>query len=672
MDGVEIHNPYRLFGLTSAFNPETVERFELTAGRLRREVRRPAVVAAGRGEPRRRRATAPSRARPPLSLTDANVILEGRLPEAARRLVALTGAAHVLRPRGRALRRHGPARRSTTCRAACAGTLGGGPLARGLRPAQPRGHGRHVRRRRRPGSSGDFVTRARNDLAAAALPRAAGRAASPPTRCRLVPQHRRARRGRAVPERPAGARTLPATRARSAWPTSIFDRDGLRARRLAAAGARAARRPPARWSRRASSCTACDTRRGLRHQRRPQPDRGATAPASRGGAGLPDDARLARSTRRAAGAWLQDRVAGHAGPDRSSRACASTGATSTGGPPCSPRLGRDPRASTRPRGCARRAASTRRAPATRSSCSPTTSIDLTGGRALDLDSERARARDRSGIERDLGPGSRSAGRGVLEALRPPDRGRGWRPRRSARRALARLRLPAPSCRTACPRSRSSPAAPTNDGRGRAYGFDVYARARRRPTRAHAAGPRTPTASRRARRPTGAPTRSNTTGGTPSPWSRPGAPATLRAVADRTLRVAASPARRCVDAARGRRRRRTWRRPRRRRQPRGAGARSATRRAGRSGRPTSAASRTCQSARLPAFARVDLRATWKPRGAAGRWQFYLDVINLLNRENAGRHRGEPRRTTPAPTGRASIEERAAGIPFLPSVGVRFRF
>src|SRR5262245_49743084 len=32
MDGVEIHNPYRLFGLTSAFNPETVERFELTAG----------------------------------------------------------------------------------------------------------------------------------------------------------------------------------------------------------------------------------------------------------------------------------------------------------------------------------------------------------------------------------------------------------------------------------------------------------------------------------------------------------------------------------------------------------------------------------------------------------------------------------------------------------------
>ena len=32
MDGIEVHNPYRLFGIASAFNPETVESFELTAG----------------------------------------------------------------------------------------------------------------------------------------------------------------------------------------------------------------------------------------------------------------------------------------------------------------------------------------------------------------------------------------------------------------------------------------------------------------------------------------------------------------------------------------------------------------------------------------------------------------------------------------------------------------
>ena len=32
MDGVEVHDPYRLFGLTSAFNPETIQRFELATG----------------------------------------------------------------------------------------------------------------------------------------------------------------------------------------------------------------------------------------------------------------------------------------------------------------------------------------------------------------------------------------------------------------------------------------------------------------------------------------------------------------------------------------------------------------------------------------------------------------------------------------------------------------
>lgn len=30
--GVEIHNPFRLFGLTSAFNPETIRTFDLSTG----------------------------------------------------------------------------------------------------------------------------------------------------------------------------------------------------------------------------------------------------------------------------------------------------------------------------------------------------------------------------------------------------------------------------------------------------------------------------------------------------------------------------------------------------------------------------------------------------------------------------------------------------------------
>ena len=77
MDGVEIHNPYRLFGLVSAFNPETVERFELTAGgfgaaygdRLSSLL----IVDNRVGESDFSGSTA-------AGVTDANVVLEGGAP----------------------------------------------------------------------------------------------------------------------------------------------------------------------------------------------------------------------------------------------------------------------------------------------------------------------------------------------------------------------------------------------------------------------------------------------------------------------------------------------------------------------------------------------------------------------------------------------------------------
>jgi outer membrane receptor protein involved in Fe transport len=80
-----------------------------------------------------------------------------------------------------------------------------------------------------------------------------------------------------------------------------------------------------------------------------------------------------------------------------------------------------------------------------------------------------------------------------------------------------------------------------------------------------------------------------------------------------------------------------------------------------------------SARLPAFVRLDLRVNWKPRGDAGRWLFYLDVINVTNRENAGqidaRLEFDPASALDQPR---LVEQRAAAIPLLPTVGVRFRF
>lgn len=77
------------------------------------------------------------------------------------------------------------------------------------------------------------------------------------------------------------------------------------------------------------------------------------------------------------------------------------------------------------------------------------------------------------------------------------------------------------------------------------------------------------------------------------------------------------------------------------------------------------------ARLPVFARVDLRATWRPRGAAGRWELYAEIINLLDRENAGAL--DPRLAhDPGADQPRIVEERDQSIPRLPTVGIRFRF
>ena len=77
MDGIEVHNPYRLFGIASAFNPETVENFQLTAGgfgaaygdRLSSLL----IVDNRPGRPGFQGSTA-------ASVTDANVVLEGGVP----------------------------------------------------------------------------------------------------------------------------------------------------------------------------------------------------------------------------------------------------------------------------------------------------------------------------------------------------------------------------------------------------------------------------------------------------------------------------------------------------------------------------------------------------------------------------------------------------------------
>jgi hypothetical protein len=76
-------------------------------------------------------------------------------------------------------------------------------------------------------------------------------------------------------------------------------------------------------------------------------------------------------------------------------------------------------------------------------------------------------------------------------------------------------------------------------------------------------------------------------------------------------------------------------------------------------------------RLPLFARVDLRATWRPRGAAGRWELYAEVINLLGRDNAGALEAELE-FDPSSDQPKIVEQRDQGIPRLPTIGLRFKF
>jgi hypothetical protein len=78
-----------------------------------------------------------------------------------------------------------------------------------------------------------------------------------------------------------------------------------------------------------------------------------------------------------------------------------------------------------------------------------------------------------------------------------------------------------------------------------------------------------------------------------------------------------------------------------------------------------------SARLPDFARLDLRATLRPRGRDGRFLVYLDLINVLGRENAGRINTVLVRG-PDPERPVVTEEPVLSLPFVPSLGLRFRF
>ena len=77
-----------------------------------------------------------------------------------------------------------------------------------------------------------------------------------------------------------------------------------------------------------------------------------------------------------------------------------------------------------------------------------------------------------------------------------------------------------------------------------------------------------------------------------------------------------------------------------------------------------------SARLPVFARVDMRVTFRP-ASHPRWQLYVDVINVLNRKNATWYNTQLE-YHPGADRPEVVRKPTAGMPFLPSLGCRFYF
>jgi hypothetical protein len=82
--------------------------------------------------------------------------------------------------------------------------------------------------------------------------------------------------------------------------------------------------------------------------------------------------------------------------------------------------------------------------------------------------------------------------------------------------------------------------------------------------------------------------------------------------------------------------------------------------------------TLNSSRLPTYARLDARLTFRPRGPQGRWLFYVEALNVLNRENAASYDWDIVLDPGALKPRIVVSDGQGGLPLVPTVGVRFRF
>jgi outer membrane receptor protein involved in Fe transport len=648
MDGVEIHNPYRLFGLTSAFNPETVRGFDLYAGAFSAKYGdRLSSLLVVENRPGTDEARLSGSAA--MSLTDANAVVEGHLPGpqtgswivTARRtyydLVANSLVDTELPAfgdlQGRLDWNLRPGTRLTFF----------GLLSREATDALFEGD--------RPGEQGDFVTTARNDLAALKLTTLLGRSVSSRTIASFYvnrddiaadAQFRNEARRSNAPSDEVGFRLAEVDFVRELGVRDLALRQELvfsKGAHLVESGFEVHRlRTQTVWR--------------IDGDRNPAASNGSSV---QGGAGLPSDLDSAVDSTRF-GAWLQDRWQAGArlsleGGLRLDWSGVNRRTT------LSPRLAATLRLGEATRLRAGGGLFTQ-SPGYEKLIQSDTFVDLSGDLGRSLGYERA-AHAVIGLERDFARGLSARVEGYWKGLSDLIVGRlETEAERLAR--VAPYDFPA-EIASSIPASPIITSFPVNGAEGRSWGFDVLVQ--RRPTPgARLTGWASYTWGRAEREEYGRTL--------PFEYDRRHAAslvgswritpkwelgATVRAFSGfpRTpvlgLRVAAGETEdgRLVPAldAEGRYVYET----------------------------DSGGVSNLNTARLPAFFRLDLRLSWKPRGEAGRWLFYLDVINATNRDNVGqvdpRLVYDPGSTLDQP--RLLLEPTAA-IPFLPSLGVRFRF
>ena len=79
-----------------------------------------------------------------------------------------------------------------------------------------------------------------------------------------------------------------------------------------------------------------------------------------------------------------------------------------------------------------------------------------------------------------------------------------------------------------------------------------------------------------------------------------------------------------------------------------------------------------SARLPRFSRIDARLTYRPAWGGERWALFADVVNLLNTKNFTQVDSTLAVDPGADRPRIIEMAQDRGLPFFPSVGIRFWF